>query len=56
MSKLNIIKTLCKDNLPHGRLPTIEKCVAWVECPDNHPELNDYMFARPEYIKHIRRI
>jgi len=56
MPKLTIIETLCKDNLPYGRLPTIDEVVAWVEAPDNHPELNDYMFARPDLTKNLRTI
>lgn len=56
MPMLNSIETLYKDNLLNGRLPTTEEYVAWVECPDNHPELNDYMFARPELARHARKM
>jgi len=56
MPRLSRIETLCKDNLPYGRLPTTEEYVAWVECPDDHPELNDYMLARPELVRYVRRM
>ena len=50
------MKLCVKNKLPHGRLPTPEEYVAWVECPDDHPELNDYMLARPELVRYVRRM
>jgi len=50
----SLIKTLYKDNLPHGRLPTTEEIVAWVKCPDDYPRLTDYMLARPELSRYVR--
>jgi len=56
MPMLTLIETLYKDNLPNGKLPTTEEYMAWVECPDDHPELNDYMLARPELARHSRKM
>jgi hypothetical protein len=56
MARPNKIETLCMDKLPNNRLPTTEEIALWVKCPDNYPELNDYMLARPELVMGMRTI
>ena len=53
---MDLLEKYSKRNLPNGRLPTTEECVAAIEHPEQAvPKLLEYLRVRPDYERLLRR-
>lgn len=52
---MDILEKFGKENLPYGRRPTTEECVAAIKNPETAPqEIKKYLELRPEYEQFLR--